>query len=471
MNKETEDKIVSELENQFDQLKLAYDSDPYPRVGSRLKLLKDLKAALLDHKAELVTALSSDFGNRTEFDSLMADIMPTVSHINYTVSKLNKWMKPSKRHAGLMFAPSSIKVVYQPLGVVGIIAPWNFPIILSIAPAVTAIAAGNRVMMKLSEFTPATNKVLRDLLEPLSDHITVVEGEAKVASTFSELPFDHLLFTGSTQVGRYVAQAAAKNLTPCTLELGGKSPAIVTDSAQLEKAVDAILFGKCLNAGQICVSPDYLFLPTALQSDFVERIIQRYDEIYPQKEGVRNFSHIINPRQYQRLLSLLEDAKSKSANIHCSQNNISNSGTFLDFHVVTNVNDDMDIMNDEIFGPILPIITYENIEEVTGYINDKPRPLALYILGNNKQQNQWIIENTHSGGVAINETVLQVAAEDAPFGGIGESGIGHYHGYEGFQTFSKAKTVFTSPGWLPRNQLLLRYQKLAVKVLGTLFVR
>lgn len=468
---ETEEQVVSDLAHQFEKLKSDYKGEPYPTLASRLKLLNGLKTELLNHKSELVAALSSDFGNRTEFDSLMADIMPTVSHINYTVSKLKKWMKPSKRHAGLMFTPSSIRVEYQPLGVVGVIAPWNFPIILSIAPAITALAAGNRVMMKLSEFTPDTNKVLRKILEPFSEHVKVVEGEAQVASKFSELAFDHLLFTGSTQVGRYVAQAAAKNLTPCTLELGGKSPAILTNSAQLEKAVDAILFGKCLNAGQICVSPDYLFLPTTLEKEFVERILKRYEETYPKKEGKRNFSHIINQRQHQRLLALLEDAKAKNAQVYGSSTDTYSDTTFLDFQVVTAVTDSMDIMQDEIFGPILPIKTYDSIEDVVKYINDKPSPLALYILGNDKQQNQWIIESTHSGGVAINETVLQVAAEDAPFGGIGESGIGHYHGYEGFQTFSKAKTVFSSPAWLPRNKLLLKYQKLAVKTLGSLFVR
>ncbi|MGR5168988.1 coniferyl aldehyde dehydrogenase [Vibrio astriarenae] len=459
------------LKQSFEDLQTRFKAAPSVSFEDRVEHLKVVKKSLIDHRSELIAALSEDFGCRTEFDSSIADIMPTVAQVNYTLKHLKRWLKPSKRSAGLMFMPSKVAVEYQPLGVIGIIAPWNFPVILSVGPIVTALAAGNRVMLKLSEFTPKTNQVIKKLLSVLPQHIVVIEGEADVAAQFSALPFDHLLFTGSTQVGRYVAQAAAPNLTPITLELGGKSPVIVADDSELDVAVDAILFGKCLNAGQICVSPDYAFVPERKVEQFVSRFFERLDALYPELEHEGGFTQIINQRQYDRLMGLLKDAKEKGAQITTKELATHQGSRLIVPQLVTEVSEDMALMQDEIFGPILPIKPYTEMQDVLDYVNSKDRPLALYIMSKDESLIKHIVSYTHSGGVGINETVFHVGAEDAPFGGVGPSGMGHYHGIEGFHTFSHAKTVFHTPAWLGRIKLLLKSKKAMISMMGRLFIR
>ena len=400
----------------------------------------------------------------------MTDVLPTVAQINYTLRRLDRWCQPSRRRAGVLLAPSKVTVEYQPVGVVGIISPWNFPVILSLSPLVTALAAGNRVMIKLSEFTPITNKVISEICRVLPEDIEVVEGEAKVAQAFSQLPFDHLLFTGSTNVGRAVARAAAQNLTPITLELGGKSPVIVAGDANLNKAVDAILFGKCINAGQICVAPDYAFVPEGKVKEFVALFLQRFEELYLKGQKSQGFTHIINQRQYDRLKAMLKDAKDKGAEIH-AVSETSTEGRRLYPHLVTHVSEEMTIMQEEIFGPLMPIKPYRDIQDVISYINQNQRPLALYIMSDDRRTVEHITRHTHSGGVGVNDTVLHVGAEDAPFGGIGESGIGHYHGEEGFRTFSHAKTILNTPTWLPRVGILMERRSMAIKALQKFFMR
>ncbi|MCP3699280.1 MAG: aldehyde dehydrogenase family protein, partial [Aliivibrio sp.] len=304
---------VVNLSYEFEQLQQAYQASPYPVKEDRLSLLIKLKAALLAEKDALVSALEQDYGFRSHFDSSICDLMPSIQHINYTLKRLPKWLKVKKRHAGLLLSPSKVSVCYQPLGVVGVIVPWNFPIYLSIAPIVTAIAAGNRVMVKLSEYTPETNRVLRRLFAEFSQHVCIIEGEGDVAAEFSQLPFNHLLFTGSTQVGKLVASAAAKNLTPVTLELGGKSPVIIAEDADLTSAVDAIMLGKSMNAGQICVAPDYVFVPKNKVDDFISLYSRRFLQAFPEKKGRREYSHIINQAQYNRLNNYLDDAQEKGA--------------------------------------------------------------------------------------------------------------------------------------------------------------
>lgn len=458
------------LQQLFKRSKHVYAQQRYPSLETRSERIRTLQQNLLDNKQRLVEALSKDYGHRTEFDSLMADVMPSVQQAKYTLTKLSKWMKPEKRHAGLMFTPSSVKVTYQPLGVVGIISPWNFPIILAISPTITALAAGNTVMIKLSEFTPHTNLALRSLFKGLEDVVCLIEGGPNVASEFSALPFDHLLFTGSTSVGKLVAKAAAENLTPVTLELGGKSPAIITDKGKLDKAVDALLFGKCLNGGQICVSPDYVLLPKSLEDAFIEKFSKRYLQSM-KKNG--ELTAIINQRQWERLQSYLPDAEQKGAQLISLNASLSNADQpyLMQPTLVKNVNDNMTIMQDEIFGPLLPIVTVDSLSEALAYINERPRPLALYLFSDDKHEQSQVLEQTHSGGVAINDTVIHVALEDAPFGGVGPSGMGHYHGVEGFKTFSKAKTVMHTPSWLPRNALLLLHKKFAVSFFSRFFVR
>ncbi|MEK2164121.1 coniferyl aldehyde dehydrogenase [Vibrio parahaemolyticus] len=470
MNAIAEVEVENSLQQSLDRLKAAYAAEPYPSLDERKQRLIMLKQALIANKQALVEALSDDFGYRSEFDTAMTDVLPTVSHINYTLKRLKKWCKPSKRESGLLLAPSKVTVQYQPLGVVGIISPWNFPVILSLAPLVTALAAGNRVMMKLSEFTPKTNKVIVNICRELSEYVEVFEGEADVAQAFSQLPFDHLLFTGSTNVGRAVAKAAAENLTPVTLELGGKSPVIITEDADMKKTVDAILFGKCINAGQICVAPDYAFVPQERIEEFITLFLKRFENLYLKSNKNQKLTHIINQRQYERLTALLEDAKTRGASLHTVEASPQEE-RLLYPHLVTNVSADMRIMQEEIFGPLLPIKPYKSLEEAIDYINQHQRPLALYVMSDDKSTIKQIVRNTHSGGVGINDTVLHVGAEDAPFGGIGQSGIGHYHGVEGFRIFSHAKTVLHTPKWLPRTGALMRRRAMAIKAIQKIFVR
>jgi coniferyl-aldehyde dehydrogenase len=480
MNAQTDKPIetLSHLEGQqsltldelFKRSQHVYAQHPYPSLEQRLNWISILKHNLLTNKDSLIAALSDDYGHRSEFDSLMADVMPSIQQAKYTAKKLRKWMKAEKRHAGLMFAPSRVDVMYQPLGVVGVISPWNFPIMLAISPAITALAAGNTVMIKLSEFTPKTNVAMRALFKGLEDVVCVVEGGPSVASDFSALPFDHLLFTGSTAVGKLVAKAAAENLTPVTLELGGKSPAIVSDKGQLDRAVDSVLFGKCLNGGQICVSPDYLLIHESLESIFVERFKQRYTEVMA-KNG--ELTAIINQRQWERLQGYLPDALDKGAELIQLDAPLTNRGEpyLMQPVLLRNVNDTMSVMQDELFGPLLPIVTYSDYSQALEYINQRPRPLALYLFSDDRNEQKQATQYTHSGGMAINETVMHVALEDSPFGGVGPSGMGHYHGEEGFKTFSKAKTVMRTPSWLPRTALLLKHKALATSLFSRFFIR
>ncbi|GEM74991.1 coniferyl aldehyde dehydrogenase [Vibrio sagamiensis] len=470
MNAIIEVDVGKTLLQQFELLQRAFNADPYLEVEIRKEKLSILKHQLLNREKDLIQAACYDFGYRSAFDTVMADVMPAVTQINYTLKHLENWCKPSFRHAGWLLTPSKVRVEYQPLGVVGIISPWNFPTFLSLSPLITAIAAGNKAMIKLSEFTPKTNKVLIDICRQLSNDVQIVEGEADVAQAFIRLPFSHLFFTGSTNVGRIVAKAAAENLTPTTLELGGKSPVIIADDANLKKAVDSVLLGKCINAGQICVAPDYVFVPEHKLNKFTDLFLKRFSKLYLKNTQTQELTHIINQRQYERLKTLLDDAQNKGAEIHTVESR-STQGRCLYPHLVTQVSEEMMIMQDEIFGPILPLKPYTDIKHVIEYINNKPKPLALYIVSSDKLLLETIVKNTHSGGVGVNETLLHVAAEDAPFGGIGESGIGHYHAKEGFKTFSHAKTVFCSPIWLPRARMLLQWREQTMNILRKVFMR
>jgi coniferyl-aldehyde dehydrogenase len=440
-------KQQSSMQELFEQQRIAYHSMPASSYQSRVSKLNKLKTSLLAYREQFVIALASDYGHRSANDTMIADILPCVTNINYTLKNLKKWMEPERRHSGLLLAPSSVQVYYQPLGVVGIIVPWNFPIMLSIGPLITAIAAGNHAMLKMSEFTPATNKVLITLLGEVftREEVVIVEGEAEIAAQFSALPFDHLLFTGSTTVGRHIMRSAADNLTPITLELGGKSPVVIAPDIDIETAVQRLIYGKCLNAGQICVAPDYILCPEEKVEAFISAYKSRFKKMYPDFANNSDYSHVINQRQFSRLLTVLEDAKQKGATItSASEYLIDSKICKMSTQLVTNVNADMLVMQEEVFGPILPIIGYKDLADAVQYINNHDRPLALYIMSFDEETQQYIIQKTHSGGVCINDTIFHVAAEDAPFGGIGPSGMGSYHGREGFLTFSHAKTVLKS---------------------------
>lgn len=462
---------IKELNNVFLEMKNRYSENPAPSYEERKQVLLSLKKSLIKHEQEIYDAVSKDYGYRSEFDSLVADVLPSVAGIHYALKNLKKWMKPSKRHAGLLLYPSTVTVHYQPLGVVGVVTPWNFPFFLALGPAIQALAAGNRVVIKMSEFTPNANKALRKVVEPIAEHVAIIEGEADIGAAFSALPFDHIIFTGSTSVGRLVAKSAADNLTPITLEMGGKSPTIVDDAINMNAAVDAILVGKSVNSGQICVAPDYVFVPESRKNEFVDVFVKRYREYHLGGENKNIQTNIVTDQQFSRLQRFLEDAKSKGGKIHAVKEYKEEHGRRIYPHVVTDVHADMAIMQEEIFGSILPVITYKKIDEVISYINSKPRPLALYIMSENQKLIDNLLKNTHSGGVAINDSAMHVAADDAPFGGVGHSGMGHYHGHEGFLTFSKAKTVLKSKAWLPKNRFILKNRDLMFKVLRAVFLK
>ncbi len=457
----------------FAQQKSYFRANSNTDLQTRQNNLARLKELLVRYQDQIIDALSEDYGQRAKYDSLIADITPSLHLIDYNRKNLKKWMKPSRRGAGLMLQPAKVSVHYQPLGVVGIIVPWNFPITLSIGPLATALAAGNVAMMNMSEFTPATNRVLKKMLSEgfSEDQVAIIEGEADVAAQFSALPFDHIMFTGSTTVGKHVMRAASANLTPVTLELGGKSPTVIAPDIDVMDAVERILFSKSLNAGQICVAPDYILIQKAKVDEFVEAYKSYFKKLYPAGLESKELTSVINQRQYARLKGVIDDAKQKGATVHTvseqAQDDVNHRMTP---HLLTDVNDDMIALQDELFGPVLPIVPYDSLDEAIEYINDRPRPLALYIMSHESETQNAILNRTHSGGVCINDSLVHVAADDAPFGGIGPSGMGHYHGIEGFKTFSHAKTVL-SRGKINYTKLLhppynSAFKKLIFKVIN-----
>ena len=462
------------LPEQLVRLKQACQAQPMPSLAQRRSRLTALKSALLAHKQALCDALALDYGQRSDYDSLVADILPCVMQINYSLKRLKGWMKPVRRHPGLLLAPARVEMHYQPLGVVGIMVPWNFPVMLSLGPLIGAIAAGNRAMIKLSEFTPHTNAALRTLLEAVfdDDEVVLIEGDAGLAAAFSTLPFDHLLFTGSTAVGRQVMAAAAPQLTPLTLELGGKSPCLIAPDMPLALAVERMIFGKSLNAGQICVAPDYVLLPRGQEQGFIEAYQTHFRRLYPKGLDSPDYGSIINAAQYERLTAWLAEAKQAGAQAHpCASPARDDGARRLVPHLLTEVPGHCQLMQQEIFGPLLPLVPYDSIEEAIAYVAARPRPLALYLMSLDETLQSRLIRETHAGGMAINECLFQVAADDAPFGGIGPSGMGHYHGHEGFLTFSKAKTVLRRGRFSTGSLIHPPYRRWYQRLMMALFLR
>ncbi|GAA6134558.1 coniferyl aldehyde dehydrogenase [Oceaniserpentilla sp. 4NH20-0058] len=442
---ENEQAQIAYLNSVFAKQKAAYASSPYPNLDQRKQDLSKLDKALRAYKDELANAINQDFSCRSKDETLLAEVMITLETIKYNRKNLKQWMKPERRHVSALFAPASNKVHYQPKGVVGIMVPWNYPIQLACAPLAAALAAGNRAVIKLSEFTPATNEVLQRMLASIfeEEQVAVIFGEAQVGAEFSSLHWDHLLFTGSTAVGRHVMSAAGKNLVPVTLELGGKSPCIITDNASLKGAAESIIFGKATNAGQTCIAPDYIFCPTHMLDEVKKQLKAAYAHSFPTLRDNPDYTAIVNERQFNRLQGYLNDAAEKGATVEpLNTANEDFSGTRkIPLTLVTNTTEDMVIMEDEIFGPLLPILTYDSLDQALNYINAHPRPLALYLFSHNSQEHNDVLNNTHAGGVAINDCLTHIAQDDMPFGGVGDSGIGAYHGKEGFLTFSHAKSV------------------------------
>lgn len=428
----------------------AFAEEMNPTVAVRQDRLARLAAMGEKHAAQIIEAISADFGHRSAHETQMAELVVMAGTIRHAQRHLKGWMKPRRVPTALHYLPGSNRLMRQPLGVVGIVAPWNYPYQLALAPAAAAIAAGNRVMIKPSELTPRLSELLQRIVaEHFAEaEMAVVIGDAQTGKTFSELPFDHLFFTGSTAVGRMVAQAAAKNLTPMTLELGGKSPAILDPSSDLATVAPRLVFGKLLNAGQTCIAPDYAFVPKDRIDAFVEQMQRAVARMYPSLAANPDYTSIVNDRHFARLQGLIEDARARGARIVT----INPAGETFDPArrkqppvLVLGVTPEMKLMQEEIFGPILPVLAYERIEEAIAYINRHDRPLALYWFGADGANRDKVLSQTISGGVALNDCAWQFVQEDQPFGGVGASGMGSYHGEWGFRTFSKEKPVFIQP--------------------------
>jgi coniferyl-aldehyde dehydrogenase len=435
---------LARMDSIFALQRKAYAQAPMPSLQQRKQQLSLLKTLLIEHQDAFAAAINADFTARSANETMLGEIIPCIQSIDHTLKHLRSWMKPEKRSVGLHFLPASARVVYQPLGVIGIMVPFNYPVNLAIVPLVTALASGNRAILKMSEFTPRTAAVLADMLRKgfNEDQVAVITGEVEISAAFSRVPFDHLLFTGSTAVGKHVMRAAAENLTPVTLELGGKSPAIIANDIPLPDIIDRLCFAKSLNAGQTCVAPDYVLIPRNKLQAFSQLYKATFNKMYPTLNSNPDYTSVINSQAHQRLHDWLKDAAEKGARIERTSDETINDGSFrMPLHLVTEVNDEMQIMQHELFGPILPLIPYDHIEEALTYINQRPRPLALYLFSYDRVLQEHVTNNTHAGSMCINDALIQVGVDDLPFGGIGQSGMGHYHGHEGFLTMSKAKSI------------------------------
>jgi acyl-CoA reductase-like NAD-dependent aldehyde dehydrogenase len=447
----------------------AFDADPYPSAAQRRARLAALERVLTAHAPALERAIDADFGGRSPHETRLLELFPSVAAARHARRHVGRWMKPERRPVSMWFLPGANRLVRQPLGVAGIIVAWNYPLFVAIGPLVGALAAGNRAMIKMSEFTPRTGEALAAMLRDAfpEDLVAVVNGGVEVAQAFSRLPFDHLLFTGSTGVGRAVMAAAADNLTPVTLELGGKSPAIVGPEFPVATAAERILFGKLVNAGQTCVAPDYVLLPEGREDAFVAAARAVVARRYPRLADNPDYTAIASERQYRRLTQWLAEARAAGARVE----EINPAGERLDPAarklapaLVLGAPAGARLMTDEIFGPILPLVAYRRFEDALAHVRERPRPLALYLFEHDRERIEAVLTRTHAGGVTLNDTLLHVGQEELPFGGVGASGMGAYHGRAGFETFSKAKGVFRRRGLSGSDWLQPPFGKLAERL-------
>ncbi len=446
---------------------------PFPPWEVRRDRLQRLLRVVAANETAIEDAIDADFGGRPRRETQIIEIFPAIAGIRATLRGGRRWMKPRRARVSKWFLPARASIVPRPLGVVGIIVPWNYPLLLAVGPLVDALAAGNRAMVKMSEFTPAFSALFQRLVAEqfAADEVAVVTGGPEVAAAFSALPFDHLLFTGSTPVGRKVMQAASANLTPVTLELGGKSPAVVAPGYPLEKAVARIMMGKLLNGGQTCIAPDYVLVPRGSVDDFVAKARAQARSMYPGGLAERDYCSIVNQRQYLRLSGYLDEAAAAgtSAVELFAGASRDDAAHRLAPVILVDPPRSLAVMRDEIFGPILPVLPYDQPEEALAFIAGMAHPLALYWFDEDRARAQQAIEQTHVGGASINEVLLHAAQDGLPFGGVGPSGMGHYHGKWGFDTMSKLTPVFRQarlnamrlfmPPYGPLSGVLLKWMK------------
>jgi coniferyl-aldehyde dehydrogenase len=463
--------IVQRMESTLAAQRAAFAGDPHPDAEARKAGLKALKDVLQRWQGRMVRAVDADFGRRSATETRLIEVLGPTLEANHAIRHLGRWMRPRRRHTELLFATNRAWVEYQPKGVVGIIVPWNFPVYLGLGPLIAALAAGNRAMIKMSEFTPRTTEVVTGMLAEAfaENEVAVFGGELEEARAFGALPFDHLVFTGSPAVGRHVMRAAADNLVPVTLELGGKSPALVAPGADLLDAAKRIAHGKAFNAGQVCLAPDYALVPQASVEAFSEAVAAAFRRMYPQVQGDADYTSIITDHHAERLRGLVADAEAKGGRVVATGDD--GPGRQLPLKIVSGVRDDMGVAQEEIFGPVLPVVPYDTLEDAVAYINERPRPLAIYAFGVDGPDLDRLKKQTHSGGLALNDWGWHAFQHDLPFGGIGNSGMGSYHGEEGFRELSHAKAVFRRHRFFPTGLLYPPYGGLLQRLALRLFLK
>ena len=441
-----------------------------PDYKQRIQSLNKLKKAIGEYKEEIVAAVQADFGHRSDTETWITEVVTVLNEIMATKSHLKKWMKPSNPGRSISAGMAKSRIVYQPKGVVGIMGAWNYPVLLVLSPLVGVIAAGNSAIIKPPDITPKTGEVIKKMIASTFDesYITVVTGDVQVASNFSKLPFDHIIYTGSTAVGKLVMKAAAENLTPVTLELGGKSPTIINPNYPISKAVDRIMMGKFMNSGQTCIAPDYIMVHESKLDELVATFKTKVAKRYPTIIDNNDISWIVNDRHFVRISNLIKDAENRGAevvSIKPENETVQEGVRIIPPTLLLNVDPDSDIMQEEIFGPVLPIITFREIDEAIRFVNERPRPLALYYFDTNKKKAEEVVQRTISGGACINETMLHFANEKMAFGGIGPSGLGGYHGQAGFLEFSHKKSVIYQGALSPAPLMNSAYPSFLPKIL------
>ncbi|MCF1465841.1 coniferyl aldehyde dehydrogenase [Agrobacterium vitis] len=447
------DMAIETLQPVLERQRQSFQHDMYPSLSLRLDRMNRIGRLLKENRQALCDVVSRDFGHRSQHETVQLEIAPLMGALRHTRSHLRKWMKPERRARSIEFLQLANWVQYQPLGVIGIMVPWNYPLLLALGPLIDILAAGNRAIIKPSELLPETSALLSKLIERYftPEEVAVVQGGVEIASAFSALSFDHLIFTGSTAVGRKVMASAAANLTPLTLELGGKSPVLIAPDYPIADAARDIAFGKLMNAGQTCIAPDYVLVEKAKLGDLASALISQAEAFYPRQVGTQHagpqhagqeqYSSLVSARAHERLLTGIEECRARGAKLITADIAMPSQGRVIAPTLVIDPPADCLLMEDEIFGPILPLIPYEDFDSALKFVRERPRPLALYIFTGNRATEKKALLNTISGNVTINGTLLHIAQNDLPFGGIGPSGMGAYHGHEGFKRFSHARGI------------------------------